>query len=114
AEESVQHVFSECPFTHQILQELNVLFLSSNRRQLENMGPNFYTWGPPSGDVMKANFDATFYQGTKSATTGILVRNNKGFVMAACTYPFEHDANSTMAEARACLRALIFMEELGF
>ncbi|MBA0747680.1 hypothetical protein Gogos_004575, partial [Gossypium gossypioides] len=31
AKESVQHVFSECPFTRQILQELNVLFLSSNR-----------------------------------------------------------------------------------
>ncbi|MBA0722925.1 hypothetical protein Golax_003556, partial [Gossypium laxum] len=31
AKELVQHVFSECPFTRQILQELNVLFLSFNR-----------------------------------------------------------------------------------
>ncbi|MBA0855448.1 hypothetical protein Goshw_014095 [Gossypium schwendimanii] len=47
---------------------------------------------------MKTNFDAAFDQGTKSATVGILVRNNEGFVMATCTYPFEHMVYSTAAE----------------
>ncbi|KAG8491277.1 hypothetical protein CXB51_014456 [Gossypium anomalum] len=146
AEESVQHVFSECPFTRQILQELNVSFSSSNREDSwkiwlakefihrnqdtckswvisfwalwhncnniyhEEVHQNVYE-RTGIGDVMKANFDATFYQGTKSATAGILVRNNEGFVMAACTYPFEHVADSTAAEAKVNEASHLLVEE---
>ncbi|MBA0549936.1 hypothetical protein Golob_020929 [Gossypium lobatum] len=34
--------------------------------------------------------------------------------MAAGTYPFEHVADPTVAEARACLSAVILLNELGF
>ncbi|MBA0711262.1 hypothetical protein Golax_010460 [Gossypium laxum] len=58
---------------------------------------------------MKVNFDTTFHQSIKKATTG-----NEGLVIVACTYPYENMADSTTVKARACLRAVIFMEELRF
>lgn len=63
---------------------------------------------------MKVHFNATFHQLTKKATVGILVRNKKGLLMEVCTYPYENVVDSTATNEKACLRDIIFIEELRF
>ncbi|MBA0701181.1 hypothetical protein Goari_022987 [Gossypium aridum] len=48
------------------------------------------------------------------ATTAVLARNYKGEVVGAETYLFKDVADSFVAEARACERALIFVHKKGF
>ncbi|MBA0826498.1 hypothetical protein Goarm_011343, partial [Gossypium armourianum] len=40
--------------------------------------------------------------------------DNEGHILAACTYPNEYVRDTTIAEARACVQSLVFVEELGF
>ncbi|MBA0858470.1 hypothetical protein Goshw_026648 [Gossypium schwendimanii] len=44
---------------------------------------------------------------------GIIVRNKKSLIMAACTYPWENISDLVMAEVRACLQAIIMAEDNG-
>ncbi|MBA0798320.1 hypothetical protein Gohar_008918, partial [Gossypium harknessii] len=37
-----------------------------------------------------------------------------GFVMGSCTYPLGRARDSITAEAKACLEAIVFGEEMGF
>lgn len=84
-------------------------------REISKFKHNIYCdiWEPPKGDIVKINFDATYCQQSNKSISGIIIRN-KGLVMASCIYPWKNILNSTMAEARACLQAVIFTEELGF
>ncbi|MBA0819599.1 hypothetical protein Gohar_022145, partial [Gossypium harknessii] len=93
AEETVEHLFRECPVTVQVLRALGE---------------------PTTGITVKANFDVTFNQITKQAIVGVTIKNREGSVMAAGTYPYENVADSVVAEARVCLSAMILLEELGF
>lgn len=63
---------------------------------------------------MKINFDASFSNHQKKASTGIVVRNNHGLVMGSYPCPLGKSDDSTMAEALACLQAVSFGEDLGF
>ncbi|MBA0866496.1 hypothetical protein Goshw_021615, partial [Gossypium schwendimanii] len=76
--------------------------------------PRVRKWEPPEGGSVKANFDASFHQQSSKSVSVILIRNREGLVMAACTYLNEHVLKSTMAKARACLKPVIFVKELGF
>ncbi|MBA0738202.1 hypothetical protein Gogos_011598, partial [Gossypium gossypioides] len=49
-----------------------------------------------------------------TATAGIIIRNHEGLVMRACTYPLGRNGDPTTLEAKACLQAIIFGEEMGF
>ncbi|MBA0633824.1 hypothetical protein Godav_025499 [Gossypium davidsonii] len=49
-----------------------------------------------------------------TATAGIIIKNHECLVMGACTYPLGRTGDSTTAEAKACLQAVIFGEEMGF
>ncbi|MBA0596681.1 hypothetical protein Gorai_013491 [Gossypium raimondii] len=76
--------------------------------------PRVSKWEPPEGGSVKANFDASFHQQSNKSVSVILIRNREGLVMVACTYLNEHVLKSTMAKARACLKPVIFTNELGF
>ncbi|KAA3477503.1 reverse transcriptase [Gossypium australe] len=71
-------------------------------------------WEPPIENQVKVNFDTSFRQPNKKAVSGIIVRNNRGFVMGSCTYPIRNVRDPTTAEAYACLHGVIFAEDLGF
>lgn len=71
-------------------------------------------WKPLDNDIIKINFDASFNQVTKISVSGIIARNRKGLVMAACTFPWENVSDPVTAEARACLQAITMAEEMGF
>ncbi|KAH1122024.1 hypothetical protein J1N35_005184 [Gossypium stocksii] len=45
---------------------------------------------------------------------GIVLRNNLGQIVGACAYPFNSVQDPVLVEAYACLRAVIYVEELGF
>ncbi|MBA0700459.1 hypothetical protein Goari_022320, partial [Gossypium aridum] len=71
-------------------------------------------WRPPDIRIIKINFDASFIQDKGLATTAVLARNYKGDVVGAKTYLFKDVADSFVAEARACERALVFAHKMGF
>ncbi|MBA0689271.1 hypothetical protein Goari_007006, partial [Gossypium aridum] len=71
-------------------------------------------WRPPDFGIIKLNFDASFIQEKKLATTAVLARDYKGEVVGAETYLFEDVVNAFVAEARACERALIFASMMCF
>ncbi|GMI85140.1 hypothetical protein HRI_002183300 [Hibiscus trionum] len=71
-------------------------------------------WLPPTGDVVKINFDASFTVNSGQSVSGIVIRNSEGLVMATGTYPHSHIANPEIAEACACDQALSLASDLGF
>lgn len=85
------------------------------RERLKNScAVGHFVWEPPVNDTIKINFDSSFNQLTKCSISGIIARNKEGLIMAACTYPWENIADPVMAEARACLQAVILAEDMGF
>ncbi|KAA3463976.1 reverse transcriptase [Gossypium australe] len=178
-EESVEHLFRDCPFTHQVLsgvgtplsthnneiswknwlaadfEKLNIEackirsiaywaiwynrnklyhegvrehvndvigFIKAYYSEISCIGERLRTtnestapvWKPPANDIIKINFDASFNRLTRCSNSGIIARNKEGLTMAACTFPWENIPNPVMAEARACLQAIIMAEEMGF
>lgn len=71
-------------------------------------------WRPPDDGLIKINFDAAFSQDTGLATIAVLARDYKGEVVGGETYLVLNVADSFMAEARACERALVFAHKMGF
>ncbi|MBA0674950.1 hypothetical protein Goari_016519 [Gossypium aridum] len=71
-------------------------------------------WRPPDYGIIKLNFDASFIQGKKLATTTVLARGYKGEIVGAETYLFEDVGDAFVAEARACERVLIFVRQMCF
>ncbi|MBA0576001.1 hypothetical protein Golob_006850, partial [Gossypium lobatum] len=72
------------------------------------------SWRPPEFGFIKINFDASFIQDKGLATTAVLARNYKEDVVGAKTYLFKEVADSFVAEAQACERALVFAHKMGF
>ncbi|MBA0755152.1 hypothetical protein Gogos_021660 [Gossypium gossypioides] len=71
-------------------------------------------WRPPDYGIIKLNFDASFIQAKKLATTAVLARDYKGEIVGAETYLFEDVVDAFVAEARGCERALIFTRMMCF
>ncbi|MBA0845808.1 hypothetical protein Goarm_022782, partial [Gossypium armourianum] len=71
-------------------------------------------WRPPDYGIIKLNFDASFIQGKKLATTAVLARDYRGEVVGADTYLFEEVGDAFVAKARACEKALLFARMMGF
>ncbi|TYH80252.1 hypothetical protein ES332_D03G120200v1 [Gossypium tomentosum] len=89
--------------------------ISATRERLASLcDGRILTWEPPDNDTIKINFDASFNQSANFSTTGIIAQNKDGLIMAAGTYSWKNIADPVMAEARACLQAVILAEEMGF
>ncbi|KAK8507581.1 hypothetical protein V6N11_074043 [Hibiscus sabdariffa] len=71
-------------------------------------------WQAPPESAIKFNFDSTFNSRSGFATTGVIGRNNRGLIMAACSFPHRKVADVFAAEAYACKQALLFAKDLGF
>ncbi|MBA0607791.1 hypothetical protein Godav_020055, partial [Gossypium davidsonii] len=63
---------------------------------------------------VKCNFDAAFNRCMFSSVSGIIFRNNEGYILATCTYSNSFVADATTTEVRDCLQAATVVEELGF
>ncbi|MBA0787844.1 hypothetical protein Gotri_025752, partial [Gossypium trilobum] len=63
---------------------------------------------------MKINFDFSFNVHENRFFSGIIVQNEMGLIMGACTYPHSHVADVFVAKAQVCERAIWFARDLGF
>ncbi|MFQ6648233.1 hypothetical protein Gotur_021771 [Gossypium turneri] len=81
-----------------------------------NVQPDMRPQGAPLTikSQVKVNFDSSFQKLNNRAVFGIIVRNNRGFVMGSCTYPIENIRDPTITEAYACFHGVAFAEDLGF
>ncbi|KAK5771807.1 hypothetical protein PVK06_048051 [Gossypium arboreum] len=70
-----------------------------------NIMQNDNAWNPPTMNVVKANFDASFDRQDHSSVAGIIFRDSEEHILAACTYPNKFVADTTTTEARACLQS---------
>ncbi|XP_040932148.1 uncharacterized protein [Gossypium hirsutum] len=71
-------------------------------------------WKPPDLGFIKINFDATFQSDSRTSTIAVLARDSRGEIRGAVTYLIEDVANAFIAEARACERSLLFVQQMGF
>lgn len=70
-------------------------------------------WMAPTGEIIKANFDASYVAQMKHAVTGSILRNSEGMLMGSSVYPFDGVIDPTTAKALACLETIRFAIELG-
>ncbi|KAK9007173.1 hypothetical protein V6N11_051005 [Hibiscus sabdariffa] len=71
-------------------------------------------WSAPVLNVVKCNFNSAFDVQCNGSTSGTLCQNTDGIIMEARVVPDWNVADAFMAEALACLQAVIFANELGF
>ncbi|KAK8683464.1 hypothetical protein V6N13_039524 [Hibiscus sabdariffa] len=71
-------------------------------------------WLPPSGNLIKVNFDTVFDSHMLSSSSGIVFRNHEGLLLAVAVYPHSHIPNPCVAEAQACLDAISLAKDLFF
>ncbi|KAK8690288.1 hypothetical protein V6N13_088985 [Hibiscus sabdariffa] len=71
-------------------------------------------WNPPSGNLIKVNFDAAFDTNSFSSSSDIVFRNNEGLLMAVAVFPHSHVPYLCVAEAQACLDVVSLDHELSF
>ncbi|KAK9010639.1 hypothetical protein V6N11_043517 [Hibiscus sabdariffa] len=71
-------------------------------------------WIPPLGDTIKVNFDACFSSRYRTSFSGVVARNNGGYIMAAGTIPHLFVPSPEVAEAYACIDALMLARDAGF
>ncbi|PPD95237.1 hypothetical protein GOBAR_DD07743 [Gossypium barbadense] len=70
-----------------------------------NISQNDSTWTPSGLNEVKCNFDAAFNRCMFSSVSGIIFRNNEGYILATCTYSNSFVADATTTEVRDCLQA---------
>ncbi|KAL4273552.1 hypothetical protein GQ457_13G010920 [Hibiscus cannabinus] len=73
----------------------------------------FY-WQALPESAIKFNFDSAFNSRSGSATTGVIGRNNRGLIMATCSFPHRDVADAFIVEAHACKQVVLFAKELDF
>jgi len=72
-------------------------------------------WHPPSIDTYKINYDGTVFTESNEVGLGIMVRNEKGEVMASLEEKIGMPLGGVeVIEAMATRRAILLAVELGF
>ncbi|KAL4323627.1 hypothetical protein GQ457_11G005270 [Hibiscus cannabinus] len=71
-------------------------------------------WIPPLGDAIKVNFDACFSSRNRTSFSGVVARNNGGYIMAAGSIPHRFVPSPEVAEAYACIDTLMLARDAGF
>ena len=70
-------------------------------------------WCPPQAGFFKANFDATFFDGSGSAGIGVAIRDQSGQIIVALSQKIKLPHLVDLAEALACSHAALFAQELS-
>lgn len=71
-------------------------------------------WFPPDRNWYKVNFDGALFTDQNRAGVGVVVRNDLGQVMAACSLKIQSLADPAHVEAMAALKVAQFASEMGF
>ena len=71
-------------------------------------------WQPPEGSVYKLNFDVAVFVDMVASGIGVVIRNDRGEVMAVLSSKGPAVTRSEEADVLACRKALEFAVEVGF
>ena len=71
-------------------------------------------WQPPERTMYKLNFDAAVFANMTASGIGVIIRNNRGQVMAALSSKSHAVVDSEEAEVLACRKALELAMDAGF
>ncbi|KAK9028151.1 hypothetical protein V6N11_067963 [Hibiscus sabdariffa] len=99
-----------------------VRFISSYVGELTSIADNAASlcsasrlhWLPPRDDAIKVNFDACFSSRYRTSFFGVVARNYRGSIMAIGTIPHRFVPSPEMAEAYACIDAILLARDAGF
>ena len=76
--------------------------------------PGDSVWHPPPNSAFKLNFEAAVFSELSCSGVGVMIRNEKGEVMAAMLARGPQVVDNAVVEVIACRRALEFACEAGF
>ena len=88
-------------------------FQAKPLQQLQSASPIVVKWKPPGSEFYKVNYDGAMFAELGVAGIGVVVRNEKGEVMASLAEKIPSPESVEMLEALAARRAAIFSVELG-
>ena len=71
-------------------------------------------WSPPAENLYKANFDSALFEHLGFAGLGVVVRDDRGNVLAALRQKIALPQSVEMAEALAAKRAVQLASEMSF
>ncbi|MBA0654546.1 hypothetical protein Goklo_021532, partial [Gossypium klotzschianum] len=77
------------------------------------LSPNSDRWRPPQLGFYKINFDAAFNTKENRSCSGVMFRNFKGDILASKRMIHENIPSVFVAEAIACVQAVIVGRDLG-
>ncbi|KAL4386726.1 hypothetical protein GQ457_09G008720 [Hibiscus cannabinus] len=103
-------VSSSLSFVEAFLSEHDLINSQASHRPLR-LHDN---WIAPALSIIKLNFDASYDASAGKSVSGVLCRDNDGFILAACSNSHSHVAVPFQAEALACLVAVTFAKDLDF
>ena len=93
-----------------LLRDFQIQFRAGVKRSTQR---NF-KWKPPEGAVVKANFNGAMFAESDQAGIGVVVKNNRGQVVAAIAEKIAKPESAEVLEVLAARRAVQFVLELGF
>lgn len=70
-------------------------------------------WSPPLGEMYKTNYDGAVFADSDEAGIGVIVRNDKGEVLAALFEKIPYPGSVVLVEILAARRAVQFILKLG-
>lgn len=76
--------------------------------------PIFARWSPPSPAQVKVNMDAEYIHASKKASLGVIIRNEEGYVMGACSRLTKWVSSEFVARAIAVIHGLILAIDMSF
>ena len=71
------------------------------------------TWKPPPSSTFKINFDGVIFPTEKKSGVGVVIRDNRGLVIASCSKVVHQALGVCKAEALAVAWALSFAFDVG-
>ncbi|KAK8573019.1 hypothetical protein V6N12_029058 [Hibiscus sabdariffa] len=81
---------------------------------LAHLNPvTMHHWLPPTSSWSKINTDVSFLSSSTPAYTGVVIRDDHGFILGSCYRVLQHSPSAFMSEAIAILHGLQFAIDLG-
>ena len=112
------HFYEPCLAPEKLFEAASkslVEFQVKKAESVPKQKPAILKWHPPSIDTYKINYDGTVFTESNEAGLGIVVRNEKGEVMASLAEKIGMPLGGVeVIEAMATRRAILLAVELGF
>ena len=89
-------------------------YTAANKQPTSQQPDEVVQWKPPSANRYKVNVDGGPFSATKMTRLGVLIRDEKGQVMAAISKKIHVPLDALAAEAKAMETSIQFTWDMGF